>query len=122
MEAVEKASKPLEPGTMLSRKINFSSKKDQQAALNLKPGQVLVETALSSTSMSENVWSGTVHWKLTAGKGAKGAYVKKISAYSNEGEVLLPANTRYVIKKVQKHTGIVSTGNPIIVEAVIFND
>jgi ADP-ribose pyrophosphatase YjhB (NUDIX family) len=105
--AIHTVGHEIAPGTVLSRKISVSGE-DLHQILN-STGKVLQEPAIMSTSISPKVWGGNVHLKLTVGPGVKGLYVGQgssgtkgsISHFSGEKEILLPANTRLHIQKVE---------------------
>jgi ADP-ribose pyrophosphatase YjhB (NUDIX family) len=109
--AIHTIGHEIAPGTILSRKISISGSDLEQVLAST--GKVIQEPAIMSTSISPDVWSGNVHLKMTVGPGVKGLYVGQgsnptggsISHFSNEKEILLPANTRLHVQKVETNHG-----------------
>ena len=107
-QALKTLSHDIQPGTVLSRKINLSGS-DLQDMLKAQ-GKILQEPAVSSTSISPDVWGGNVHFKMTVGPGVKGLYVGPgslpgggaLSSHAGEREMLLPPNTRMLVQRVVK--------------------
>lgn len=107
-EALKALSHDIQPGTILSRKINIQGKDLDD--LIKATGKVLQEPAVQSTSISPDVWSGNVHIKMTVGPGVKGLYVGPgsnpaggaFSLHASEKELLLPPNTRMLVQSVSK--------------------
>lgn len=100
----------LKTGTVLSRKVKMSDSMIEQITKS-GVGKVIQEFGISSTSINPQVWSGAVHFRMTAGQGVKGLYAgtgsttpkgEAISKHPGELEVLLPANQRMVITGVHK--------------------
>ncbi|WP_409264510.1 NUDIX domain-containing protein [Pseudomonas sp. KCJK9000] len=108
--AILEAGVTLKPGTVLSRKVEMSD--DMLAQVSKHGiGKVIQEFGISSTSIHPKVWTGDVHFRMTAGPGVKGLYAGKgtelpdgttISKHPGELEVLLPANQRMVITAIHK--------------------
>lgn len=96
--AVMSASVDIEPGLMLSRKHDGVS---ASTWATVKPGAVISEKAILSTSVNYGVWSGTTHLKLTVGPGVRGLPARDFSSNSPEYEVLLPPNQRFMVTKVE---------------------
>jgi hypothetical protein len=84
---VIKASVPLKPGEMLSRKHDGNMS-------NLKVGSVVSDPGVLSTSKSPNTWHGNVKWHMTVGHGVKGVLADSFSMNGGEREVILPPNQR----------------------------
>ncbi len=84
----------IQAGTMLSRKHSGIS---QSQWANVKPGTVIAEKGILSTSVDHQVWSGTTHLKMTIGPGVRGIPAKSFSQNSGEKEVLLPPNQRMLV-------------------------
>lgn len=106
-EAIQTHGHEIAPGTILSRKITFENASD---AAKLKPGLLLQEPAISSTSIKPSVWGGAVHYKMTVGPGVKGLYVESKSIHGIEAEMVLPPNTRMLITKVEPNSGVDKDG------------
>ena len=120
MAALHTHAYELPAGVILSRKITLHSTtleqmvgkdlvqgmaKTGQVGMGGATGKVLQEPAISSTSISPDVWSGNVHLKMIVGPGVKGLYAGSgtgISPHSGEKELLLPPNTRMLVKRVMK--------------------
>lgn len=111
MDAYNKASVLLKPGTILSRRFYFKS----DAAKNMKlleasPGEILKDFGLISTSMKPEVWNGDIQLRVTVGEGVKGLYVAPnpksggdaISVNPGESEVVLPYGTKFLVRSVKK--------------------
>lgn len=103
----------LKPGTVLSRKVSMSAAMVEQIKKH-GIGKIIQEFGISSTSINPAVWSGNVHFRMTAGPGVKGLYVgplsknakgNPISANSPEQEVLLAANQRMLITGISTSAG-----------------
>jgi hypothetical protein len=88
---------PLPEGTMLSRKHNCSSSVD---LTKIKPGQIIQDRGIMSTSTDPKQWSGSVHLRIRTGPGAKGLPIDKDSVHKGEMEVMLPPNTRMIVRNV----------------------
>lgn len=109
-QALKTLSHDIQPGTILSRKINLSG--SDLADMIKAQGKILQEPAVSSTSISPDVWSGNVHFKMTVGPGVKGLYVGpgsnpdggSLSSHGSEREMLLPPNTRMLVQSVKQQT------------------
>lgn len=107
--AIRNASHEIDPGTVLSRRLNFENSEDLAAILGSK-GKVLQEPAIMSTSINPSLFKGNVHMKLTIGPSVKGLYVgpgsqpegDAISETPHEQEILLPENTRLHIQEVER--------------------
>lgn len=97
-QAINTHGHEVTPGTILSRKITLNSAE----IAKMKPGMILQEPAISSTSVDPGVWSGNVHYKMVAGPGVKGLYIASESHHGGEKELLLPPNTRMLITKIEK--------------------
>jgi len=95
----------------VGRKVGLDALKTmaKHAGLNhlteIQPGTILQEDGISSTSHSENIWSGDVRFSIKIPKGAKAIYVDDISPHKGENETLLPPGTKFKINKVQQDTG-----------------
>ena len=126
-EALHVHGHSITPGNVLSRKIDLhGADLDMMVGKDLvsgKPGQegsggavglILQEPAIQSTSIRPSSWSGNVHLKMTVGPGVKGIYVGTgthnsdgvgkggFSNHPGEHEIVLPPNTRMLVKKVLK--------------------
>ena len=66
----------------------------------VKPGTVYEDKGFHSTTLDKNKSFPGINVKIHVPKGAKGAYISKISAFSNEKELLLPPGTKFKILKV----------------------
>lgn len=130
---IDKASVPLKPGTVLSRKFSFHSTADVEAFLGSGEGAVLKDFGIISTSLKPEVWSGNVHLRIVCGEGVKGCYVapdpvnggKAISVHPGEQEVILPYGTKFFVRKIHKEGhkikdehGSWGSGQKYIVEVV----
>lgn len=100
-EAVMKFGHEIQPGLMLSRKHDGVSAQQWATA---KPGTVLSEKGILSTSVDSAIWSGATKLMLTVGTGVKGIAVKSFSENPQEKEVILPPNQRIMITHVY-HSG-----------------
>lgn len=91
-------------GTLLSR--NYAPTGSALAAhvKDLKPGHVISDPAILSTSTDPKVFfeTGGVHMRLTVGEGVKGIAVKDFSNHPSEKEVILAPNQRIMITKVEQ--------------------
>lgn len=74
---------------------------------DLKPGMVLREPAIVSTSHSPDVWSGNVRFEIKLPKGSKAIDISEtISLNKSEQEVLLGPDSKFKIHTVNKdHKG-----------------
>lgn len=97
-EAVEKASIPLPVGLELSRAYHADVKVHMSA---IKPGHVLADYALLSTSTSTSKFSG-IKINMIVGPNVKGLPAKKFSSHASENEVILPSSTRLMVTSVSK--------------------
>ena len=105
----DKASVPLKPGTVLSRKFSFNNQADLQKFLEAEGG-IVKDFGMISTSLRPSVWSGNIHLRIVCGEGVKGCYVapnpdtggKAISQHPGEQEVVLPYGTKFFVRKVHK--------------------
>lgn len=68
-----------------------------------KPGHIVQEHALTSTSTS-SVFSGNVQYKIKA-IGKRAAHIKKLSHHPGEDEVLFAAKTYFHVSNVEKKGG-----------------
>ena len=89
-------------GMKISRKYRPPEGKLAAHLKGLKPGTVISEKGLLSCSATESIWSGTVHLKMTIGKGVKGSAVRNLSNHQPEDEVVLASNQRMMVSKVVK--------------------
>lgn len=96
--AVTKHGIEIAKGTLLSRKHSLSN----EELAKLKPGQVVSDKGLLSTSTDDNVWNGNVHWKMSVGEGVKGMPVEEFTKSTGEQEVILPPNQRILITGITK--------------------
>ena len=93
----------LKPGMALTRKHGMHSAGGSINDLaSLSPGSVITEKGILSTSTKTGVWGGDVQLNITVGKGVKGLPVKSHSQSPHEFEVMLPAGTKFLIKKITK--------------------
>ncbi|MBN3839231.1 ADP-ribosyltransferase [Burkholderia sp. Ac-20349] len=107
--AIENASIPLEPGTVLSRKFTPKDMADHPLLL-ASEGCVLKDFGIISTSLRPEVWGGNIQLRITVGENVKGLYVAPnpgkgggaISSHPGEDEVILPFGTKFYVKKVHK--------------------
>ncbi|HDR9165233.1 TPA: hypothetical protein QDB28_005683 [Burkholderia vietnamiensis] len=107
--AIENASIPLEPGTVLSRKFTPKDMADHPLLLSSE-GCVLKDFGIISTSLRPEVWGGNIQLRITVGENVKGLYVAPnpgkgggaISSHPGEDEVILPFGTKFYVKKVHK--------------------
>ena len=100
--AVTKASIPLETGTTLSRKHDLDAA--GLVALQQSVGKVVQDKAILSTSTDPTVWVGNVQWVMQVGPGVRGLPSRDF-AVKDENEVMLPPNTRLLIKQVDVNAG-----------------
>ena len=68
----------------------------------VKPGDVIAEKGILSTSVSEHMWSGNTHLVMAIGPGVKGLPVKSHSSNSGENEVLLAPNQKIMVTRIEK--------------------
>ena len=68
----------------------------------VKPGDVIAEKGILSTSVSEHMWSGNTHLVMAIGPGVKGLPVKSHSSNSSENEVLLAPNQKIMVTRIEK--------------------
>ncbi len=108
----------VEAGTLLSRRFTPKLPKDQgggvdKVALNkllASEGKVLQDLGIISTSVDAGVWHGDIQLKITVGPGVKGLFVGPgshpnggaISYHPSEDEIILPPDTRFLVKRVRK--------------------
>lgn len=99
--AVHKAKHELPQGVTLGRR-HYLDGNGLNKLLEVKPGTVVSDPGLLSTSHRKDSWHGSVHWRFDAAPGAKGVFVEGISSHSTENEVVLSPHSRFVIHKVTK--------------------
>jgi hypothetical protein len=109
MQAYEKLSVPLPPGTVTSRKWTtpYEMKGDMINQLLASEGKVVQDFGMISTSIDRHVWSGNVMMRITTLPGARGAYVdavpgsnKHITKNLGEKEIVMNSKTRFLVTKV----------------------
>lgn len=107
-------SLPLEEGTVLMRNVNVPS--GVLTKMKNSVGVVLEEPGMSSTQIAGDYSaSGTnAKYKIVCGPGVRGIYVQNHpdNPHNTEWEVVLPANTRYVLTKATVHG---ASGKPMFV-------
>ena len=66
-------------------------------------GKTFEDRAFVSTSVeSKTAFGGGVRWEINAPKGSKGGMVNTFSMFPNENELLLPRNSKFLIKGIDK--------------------
>lgn len=92
----------LAPGTQLTRTHSQLTAKE---IADLKPGTVVTDRAILSTSTKEEgvFSSNPIHWHLVAGEGVKGLYAENFTKNPGEREVLLPPNQRIMVTRIEKN-------------------
>lgn len=76
---------------------------------DLKAGMTLRDTGIVSTSHSASVWNGNVKFEIDLPKGSKAIDISETAKLNqSEQEVLLPPNSKFVIKEV--NTGEAAKG------------
>ena len=66
-------------------------------------GKTFEDRAFVSTSVErETAFKGEVGWGINAPKGSKGGMVNTFSMFPNENELLLPRNSKFLIKGIDK--------------------
>ena len=66
-------------------------------------GKTFEDRAFVSTSVErETAFKGEVRWEINAPKGSKGGMVNTFSMFPNENELLLPRNSKFLIKGIDK--------------------
>lgn len=134
ISGIDKASIPLKPGTVLSRKFPFQNEDDLKKFLESEGG-IVKDFGMISTATTPHTWSGTVHLRIVCGEGVKGLFVapdpsikdkikSKASAISmnpGENEVILPYGTKFFVRKVhpvgtkfKDEHGSWGTGGPVV--------
>jgi len=84
-------------GTRLER-----SHKDLGGWDNVKPGTVMTDKGILSTSLSErDGFNGSIRLIMQVGSGVKGLPVKNVSGFKLEDEILLAPNQRIMVTKVE---------------------
>ena len=111
IEGMKNGSVPIPEGTVLYRGHSLEvtagsgslmTSEQTKKALQSSAGVVLQDPAMISTArVAQSAWSGGAQWRLTAGPGVKGLAAPS----QGEKEVILPPNTRYLVKSVQEHNG-----------------
>jgi len=98
---VMKSSITLKKGTLLSRYHNLDALSKSQ----LKVGQVLQDRGCLSTSTNPGIWRkpSKVHLRIRVGDNCRGLPARKFSVHPSEREVILPSNTRMVVRHIHKH-------------------
>lgn len=66
-------------------------------------GKTFEDKGVTSTSIKKDVFSGSVHLEIEVPKGAKIAWVKRVSQHSHEDEIILAPGTRFEIISVKNH-------------------
>ena len=70
---------------------------------NLLVGKTFEDRAFVSTSVERGTaFKGEVRWEINAPKGSKGGMVNTFSKFPNENELLLPRNSKFLIKGIDK--------------------
>ncbi len=69
---------------------------------DLKPGVVLEEPGIVSTSHSPHVWGGKVKFEITVPKGSRAVDISE-TINKGEAEVLLPPRSKFLVKEVKKN-------------------
>jgi hypothetical protein len=110
--ALNSIAVPLPVGQTLSRKHDGDMS-------SLKPGVVVADPGILSTSTDKQVWSGQNHWHLTVGEGVKGLPAKSFSKHKSEDEVLFAPNTRIMVTSIEQRYAYNGKPNGHIVHAVI---
>lgn len=110
--ALNSIAVPLPVGQTLSRKHDGDMS-------SLKPGVVVADAGILSTSTDKNVWSGQNHWSLTVGEGVKGLPAKSFSKHKSEDEVLFAPNTRIMVTSIEPRYAYNGKQNGHIVHAII---
>jgi hypothetical protein len=70
-----------------------------------KTGQTVVWPALSSTSKSASVFSGNANVRFVI-NGRSGRSVEELSSHRSEREVLFATNSRFVVREIEKQSGM----------------
>lgn len=88
----------------------YSKMKSGQATLDevaaTLQGAVIKDDGFMSTAMTTSgSFSGELRFEIKVPKGSKGFYVKKLSEYSHENELLLQAGTKMRIDKIEERSG-----------------
>jgi hypothetical protein len=115
--AMKKGAVPLPEGKVLYRGHDLSKvpglpgdTKDNMAALKAQVGKVVQDPAMISTARTAAAaWSGPAQWRLTIGPGVKGL----APPGQGESEIVLPPNSRYLIKSVKE------VGGRVYIDAVV---
>lgn len=87
------------------------------AYMQQQVGRVMVEPGFLSTSIGSG-FGGEVRWEIDIPPGTPAAYVKSISHFAHEEEVLLPPGMKYRIKEV--HPVTATHGSALVVLEVIY--
>lgn len=93
--ALDKAPE-LPEGTYLRRGISLSSALRDKLA-KLPPGTILQSPHFESTAKQGAGFGGNVEVRIVTAPGVRGWWMGKNSNYPGEGEMILPANTRYAV-------------------------
>ncbi len=99
-KGITKASIPLPEGMLLTRRHDMGTS-DLISLSQIKPGTVLQDPGIISTSTSSTAWSGRVECEMTVGPGVKGLPAASFSYSPGEREVILPPNTRMVVTSIE---------------------
>src|SRR5690606_17378962 len=100
-KAVKAANAIMKNGITLPEGIKLTRRYDSSTDIeSIKPGSVVVDKGILSTSISSSVWSGNVKWNITLGPGVKGIPARNFSNHPSEEEVLLPPNQRLLVTNV----------------------
>ena len=101
---------PIQPVAYHGTKLLGGSEEDAQTAnfngtldWNSLVGKTFEDRAFVSTSVErETAFKGEVRWEINAPKGSKGGMVNTFSMFPNENELLLPRNSKFLIKGIDK--------------------
>lgn len=63
-------------------------------------GKTFEDQGVTSTSISQGKWHGLVHMEIEVPKGARIAWVKRLSKHSHEDEIVLAPGTRFEVVSV----------------------
>lgn len=104
IKQIKAAMKPSTQNIKIYRKTNLSTfgVKDN-AGLESLVGGTIRDDGVISTSVKEGTWSGQVHMKIEAPVGSKMAWVKHLSYYPNENEIILAPGTEFEVVSVTPH-------------------
>lgn len=97
---VYRKTNPKAFGLKYSNEPGNSGYPDLNEQLSALVGKTFEDKGVSSTSITDGTWHGLVHMEIEVPKGAKIAWVKRISKHPHENEIVLMPGTRFEVLSV----------------------